>query len=109
MNPGLGVSFPMLAIRCNGLAMDSIIGVVDSSNGRVKNLVDHTYLKTLLKVCNLRFEDNRRRIDTFSAHIGGTLFGDGKERNEVREDKEARKARKREEGLKKQKELRATM
>lgn len=110
MNPGLGVSsFPMVAIRCNGLAMDSIIGIVDSSSGRVKDLVNHAYLKTLLKVCNLRFEDNKRRTDTFSMYIGGALFGDAKEKNEVWEDKEARKARKRQEGLKKQKELRDTM
>lgn len=110
MNPGLGVSsFPMVAIRCNGLAMDSIIGIVDSSSGQVKNLVNHTYLKTLLKVCNLRFEDNKRRIDTFSMHIGDALFGDGRENSEIWEDKEARKARKRQEGLKKQKELRDTM
>lgn len=109
MNPGLGASsFPMVAIRCNGLAMDSIIGIVDTF-GQIRNLVDHTYLKILLRVCNLRFEDNKRRIDIFNIRIGDTLFGDGKEKNEVWENKETRKARKREEGLKKQKELRATM
>lgn len=106
MNLGLGASsFPMVAIRCNGLTIDSIIGIVDGSNGRIKSLVDHTYLKTLLKVCNLRFEDNKRRTDIFSTHIEDALFGDGKGKNEVREDKETRRARKRAEGLKKQKEL----
>lgn len=107
MNPGFGASsFPMVAVRCNGLSMDSIIGVVDDSNGRIKDLVDHTYLRTLLKVCNLRFEDNKRRIDIFSTHIGDALFGDVKEKSGAREDKEVRRTRKRAEGLKKQKELR---
>lgn len=106
MNPGLGASpFPMVAIRCNGLAMDSIIGVVSSSNGRVRDLVNITYLKTLIKVCNLRFEDNKRRANIFSANIEDALFKDARGKDEVREDKEARKIRKREEGLKKKMEL----
>lgn len=107
MNLGFGISsFPMVAVRCNGLSMDSIIGIVDGSNGRINLLVGHTYLKTLLKICNLRFEDNKRRIDIFSTHIGDALFGDLKEKSGAREDKEARRTRKRAEGLKKQKELR---
>lgn len=106
MNPGLGASsFPMVAVRCNGLAMDSIIGIIDSSNERIRKMVNDIYLKTLLKICNLRFEDNKRRIDAFDARVGVLLFGDGKEKAKACEDKEARKARKREEGLRKQRGL----
>jgi tRNA wybutosine-synthesizing protein 3 len=110
MNPGLGASSsPMVAIRCNGLTIDSIIGIVDCSNGRIRNIVDGTYLRTLVKICNLRFEDNKRRVNNFGANIEDVLFKDTKEEGkEVSEDKEARKLRKREEGLKKQIELKVT-
>lgn len=87
--------------------MDSIVGILDGSNGQIKSLVDDSYLKTLVKVCNLRFEDNKRRTKAFSANIANALFGEGNQINGAREDKETRKARKREEGLKKQRELRA--
>jgi tRNA wybutosine-synthesizing protein 3 len=108
MNPGLKASsFPMVAIRCNGLIMDSIIGVIESSNGQIRKLVDDIYLKTLLKVCNLRFKENQRRIDAFTTKIGETLFSSGTGKSEGYEDKEIRKARKREEGLRKQRELRS--
>jgi tRNA wybutosine-synthesizing protein 3 len=105
MNPGLGTSsFPMVAVRCNGLAIDSIIGVMDWADGRVRYIVDGAYLRTLVKVCNLRFEDNKRRANVFSENIKDVLFKDMKGKNEVSEDKEARKARKREQGLQKQME-----
>ncbi|KAH8153567.1 uncharacterized protein LAJ45_02380 [Morchella importuna] len=108
MNPGLKASsFPMVAIRCNGLIMDSIIGIIEHPNGQIRKLVDDIYLKTLLKVCNLRFKENQRRIDAFTTKIGETLFSSGTRKSEGYEDKEIRKARKREEGLRKQRELRS--
>lgn len=87
--------------------MDSIIGIIERSNGQIRKLVDDIYLKTLLKVCNLRFKENQRRIDAFTTKIGETLFSSGTGKSEGYEDKEIRKARKREEGLRKQRELKS--
>ncbi|KAL7273889.1 hypothetical protein RUND412_003233 [Rhizina undulata] len=109
MNPGLGnAAFPILAIRCHGLVMDSIIGVFDNVSGKIIKMVDDSYLEVLIKICNLRFEDNKRRIDALSAKIDEVLFGVGKEKLPEWEDKAIRKARKREDGLRKQRELMKT-
>ncbi|KAL7267651.1 hypothetical protein RUND412_009754 [Rhizina undulata] len=109
INSGLGnAAFPILAIRCHGLAMDSIIGVFDNASGKIIKMVDDLYLEVLIKICNLRFDDNKRRIDALSAKIDEVLFGVGKEKIPEWEDKEIRKARKREDGLRKQRELMKT-
>jgi len=106
MNPGLTEhSFPMIAIRCNGLAMDSIIGVMNASHPSIKMIVDENYLKTMMLISSLRFEDNRRRIDAFSGKIEQVLFNQGQAL--TKESKGERKIRKREEGLRRQRILRA--
>jgi len=106
MNPGLtDHSFPMIAVRCNGLVMDSIIGVVNASHPGINMIVDETYLKTIMLVSSLRFEDNKRRIDVFSGKIEQVLFNQGP--TPTKESKGERKIRKREEGLRRQEILRA--
>ncbi|PWW78436.1 hypothetical protein C7212DRAFT_357074 [Tuber magnatum] len=106
MNPGLTEhSFPTIAIRCNGLVMDSIIGVVNAPHPGIKMIVDENYLKTVMLVSSLRFEDNKRRVDAFSGKIEQILFNQGQVPS--KESKGERRIRKREEGLRKQKILRA--
>lgn len=106
---GLGLaenSFPMLAIRCNGLAMDSIIGVMDDENRVMRPLVDNNYLKALMSVASLRFQDNERRIALFTKGIEHGLFGLRQGQATPKEGKKERQIRKREEGLKRQRDLR---
>ncbi|CAZ86625.1 unnamed protein product [Tuber melanosporum] len=106
MNPGLTEhSFPMIAIRCNGLVVDSIIGVMNVTPSGIKMIVDENYLKTMMLVSSLRFEDNKRRIDAFSGKIEQVLFNQGQAPS--KESKGERKIRKREEGLRRQRILRA--
>ncbi|RPB01813.1 hypothetical protein L873DRAFT_1788141 [Choiromyces venosus 120613-1] len=106
MNPGLTEnSFPMIAIRCNGLVMDSIIGILNAPHPDIKMIVDENYLKTMILVSSLRFEDNKRRVDAFSDKIEQVLFNQGQAL--LVESKEERKIRKREEGLRRQRVLRA--
>lgn len=107
MNPGLSEhSFPTIAIRCNGLIMDSIIGVMNASHPSIKMIVDENYLKTMMLVSSLRFEDNKRRVDAFSGEIEQVLFNQGQA--PPKESKGERKIRKREEGLRRQRILRAS-
>ncbi|CUS09431.1 unnamed protein product [Tuber aestivum] len=106
MNLGLSEhSFPTIAIRCNGLVMDSIIGVMNASHPGIKMVVDEDYLKTMMLVSSLRFEDNKRRVDAFSRKIERVIFNQGQA--PPKESKEERKMRKREEGLRRQRILRA--
>lgn len=101
--------FPMVAIRSNGLAMDSIIGIVDDVSGKVRRVVEVAYIAMLVRVGNMRFRENAARMEKLAANLDRVLFV---ERPIVRrdgggwEDKEARRARKRAEGLKRQEEAR---
>jgi len=106
MNPGLTEhSFPMIAVRSNGLIMDSIIGVMNAPHPGIKMIVDEDYLKTMMLISSLRFEDNKRRTDAFSGKIEQVLFNQGQV--PTKESKGERKMRKREEGLRRQNILRA--
>ena len=92
-------AFPMVAIRTAGLALSSIVGYVREGDTEevVCSLVCEEYLETLLRVANARFADNRERIQRFDH----SLFGDGKGDEAPWEDSQARRDRKRAEGLKK--------
>lgn len=89
---------PMVAIRSNGLAFDSVIGV--QQNGQRTTLLNrdaHTYL---VAMANERFEENSKRIARFREALRDTVKGrplNGK--GEVWEHTEARRARKKAEGL----------
>jgi len=100
----------MAAIRSNGLTLDCIVAVLDA-DGKVQKLVSDEYIAMLVRICNLRFEENGRRISKLTKNLENALFqpkdeGEGKGRGEVWEDKEVRKARKRAQGLKAQEEAR---
>ena len=64
-------AFPMVAIRTSGLALSSLIGLVDDEPdpSRPRSLVSEEYLRILLDVANGRFEANAERIRRFRHEI----------------------------------------
>jgi len=55
---------PMVAVRTNGLAVDSIIGYADDGE-QLFSLVTDSYLQSLIHIANERFLSNSERIDRF--------------------------------------------
>lgn len=100
---------PMVAIRCMGLTFESLVGVKDGD--RVQCTVTPAYLRTLVDIGNERFAENTRRIQRFrsavleavttTASSGPKIKGDGS----VWEDAQARRERKKAEGLKRKEAL----
>jgi tRNA wybutosine-synthesizing protein 3 len=103
-----GVSTPMVAVRSAGYSFDSIIGCHDGP-GRNVMMVNERYLKTLVGIANDRFRINVDRIARFRRALMGVFepadhSADGLGKPEW-EDADARKRRKREEGLARQQAL----
>jgi tRNA wybutosine-synthesizing protein 3 len=94
---------PMVAIRSNGLALDAIIGVLDA-DGNVQKIVSDEYIAMLVRVGNMRFQENDKRIAKLTRNLEEALYAP-KEEKDVPEDKEARRERKRLEGLRRQQEV----
>ncbi|KAL2210144.1 hypothetical protein CC79DRAFT_1394428 [Sarocladium strictum] len=95
---------PMVGIRSMGLGFESLIGV--QASGQRKQLVSSEYLVELVRIGNERFVENTIRIERFrealrKATAGNTRVGDA---GGVWEDAEARRERKRAEGLKRKAE-----
>ncbi|KAK7946534.1 uncharacterized protein PG986_010855 [Apiospora aurea] len=96
---------PMVAIRCMGLTFESLVGV-KGGDGRIQCTVTPAYLRTLVDIGNERFAENTQRIQRFRSAVleavaappasGPRIKGDGS----VWEDAEARRERKKAEGLK---------
>ncbi|KAK8070876.1 hypothetical protein PG997_011079 [Apiospora hydei] len=96
---------PMVAIRCMGLTFESLVGV-KGGDDRIQCTVTPAYLRTLVDIGNERFAENTRRIQRFRSAVleavaapaasGPKIKGDGS----VWEDAEARRERKKAEGLK---------
>jgi tRNA wybutosine-synthesizing protein 3 len=102
-----GESTPMVAVRSAGYSFDSIIGYQDGE-GRNIALVDERYLRTLVDITNERFKVNADRISRFRAALLESYQSKpstGASSNPDWEDADARKRRKREEGLARQKSL----
>ena len=114
-----GPPMPMVGIRCHGLALDSIVGLLrdnhDASHHSPKTLVTDDYLRTLVAIANDRFAENSRRTERFreelirlchkkthadlrTLHPVAGANNDGS----IWEDSNSRRERKREEGLKRQ-------
>jgi tRNA wybutosine-synthesizing protein 3 len=91
---------PIVAIRTSGLALESIIGVVeaetDGEKEIVRALVEESYLKMLLELSNERFVANQERMTRFQVELLKALEKGGED---PWEGKEERRARKRAEGL----------
>ena len=96
---------PMVAIRSNGLAMDSIIGIVDDASGKVRSVVEAAYIAMLVRVGNMRFKENAVRMERLAAGLDRVLSVQTRDDGGW-EDRDARRARKRAEGLKRQEEAR---
>ena len=101
-------SNPMVAVRSAGYSFDSIVGYQDV-DGRNVALVDERYLRTLVNIANERFNINFDRISRFRKALLktsepklSTATGGSKP---DWEDADARKRRKREEGLARQQAL----
>jgi len=91
----------MVAVRSMGLSFESLIGA--ETNGVRRMIVSPQYLKTLVQLANERFVENERRIARFSAALEAA-FSPPKGKEDW-EDAQARRERKRLEGLKRREEL----
>jgi tRNA wybutosine-synthesizing protein 3 len=95
-------AMPMVAVRSMGLSFESLVGA--ETNGVRRLIVTPEYLRTLVQIGNERFVENQKRIARFSAALGAA-FSPPKSK-EGWEDVQARRERKREEGLRRREELR---
>ncbi|KAG4427182.1 hypothetical protein IFR05_017336 [Cadophora sp. M221] len=98
---------PMVGIRSMGLSLESVIGF--ESAGREVCMVPEWQLKNLVEVSNQRFVQNGKRIERFRGllrEMGEVREGRRGDGGGEWEDKEARRERKRAEGLKKAEEMR---
>ncbi|KAK9489307.1 methyltransferase TYW3-domain-containing protein [Lipomyces doorenjongii] len=97
-----GYNGNILAVRCS-LRIDAPVGYLSTAGDSVVPLVDDNYLKTLMQMSIERFIENRRRADRFFEGVKKSFnLGDVEERVET---KEARRIRKREEGLRRQRDI----
>lgn len=96
---------PMVAIRTQSLNLDCVVGVTSSDSSAIHPLVTKEYIQLLLQVCNERFVENKKKMDKLSGDLEKVLFPAPAEPSNW-EDAEARKLRKREEGLARADEVR---
>ncbi|KAI1779017.1 methyltransferase TYW3-domain-containing protein [Hypoxylon cercidicola] len=99
---------PIVGIRSMGLALESLIGHRRPSDDRLRCTVSSDYLRTLVRIANDRFAENGKRIDRFRTALSeatrpSVRTGDD---GAAWEDAQARRERKRAEGLKRRAELR---
>ncbi|KAL2021013.1 hypothetical protein VTK56DRAFT_7787 [Thermocarpiscus australiensis] len=92
---------PMVAVRSMGLSFESLIGA--EIDGVRRSVVSGEYLRALVQIANARFVENQGRIARFSAALD-SAFASAKGKANW-EDAEARRERKRQEGLKRREEL----
>lgn len=101
-----GDTTPMVAVRSTGYSFDSIIGYHEEG-GRNIPIVDANYLRTLVCIANERFKINTARITRFRKALMESYYPQaalGLSKPDW-EDSDTRKARKREEGLARQRAL----
>ncbi|RYC56165.1 hypothetical protein CHU98_g10053 [Xylaria longipes] len=94
---------PMVALRSMGLSFESLIGVQE--DGITKCTVSDEYLHSLLRIANERFEENRKRIERFRTAVLEASYPPKKKDGTEWEDAQARRERKRAEGLRRKAEL----
>ncbi|KAH6618738.1 methyltransferase TYW3-domain-containing protein [Boeremia exigua] len=103
-----GEANPVVAIRSTGYSFDSIIGYQDD-DGRNVSLISASHIRTLICIANERFNINLERIARFRAmlldsyQLTSTSTSGGPKPDW--EDADARKQRKRAEGLARQRAL----
>jgi tRNA wybutosine-synthesizing protein 3 len=96
---------PIVAVRSSGLALESVIGYyaheeraggTEGGAGTVRSLVSEEYLRMLVGLGNQRFKVNSERMERFRVKLTESRSSSGKE---GWEDADARRERKRAEGL----------
>ncbi|KAI0391701.1 methyltransferase TYW3-domain-containing protein [Xylariaceae sp. FL0594] len=104
---------PIVAIRSMGLSLESLIGHREGTT-RTRCTVSDEYLRQLLDIANERFVENTKRIDRFRrAFLRETGHDESSNKRVVKsdgtmwEDADARRERKRAEGLRRKAELAA--
>lgn len=93
---------PMVGIRSMGLALESVIG--SESGGEEICMVPEYQLRSLVEISNDRFKENTKRIERFRSLLqetGNNAPAKKGKHGEEWEDADARRERKRAEGLKK--------
>ncbi|KAK4209865.1 tRNA wybutosine-synthesizing protein, partial [Rhypophila decipiens] len=103
-NPSSTTPTPMVAVRSMGLSFESLIGI-QTFEGKRSSLVSAEYLELLVKISHERFAENQKRIARFREALK-VVFAAKKNVPEGWEDGEARRERKRLEGLRRREELR---
>lgn len=103
---------PMVAVRSTGYAFDSIVGFQDDDACN-RSLVDETCLRTLVDIANDRFRINTERIARFRTALAASYSCLTSPANTSAkpnwEDADARKRRKRQEGLARQQAMQASV
>ncbi|KAI0403060.1 methyltransferase TYW3-domain-containing protein [Xylaria palmicola] len=94
---------PIVAIRSMGLAFESLIGIQE--DGITRCTVSDDYLHNLVGIANERFEENRKRIERFRGVVLEVSYPPKKKDGSEWEDAQARRERKRAEGLRRKAEL----
>lgn len=101
---------PMVAVRTSGLALESIIGYLGEGEGSedVRCIVTESYLRIIVGLINERFGANTERIARFRRHVLDHHSGHVSTKGDAEgwEDADARRQRKRAEGLQKSEDLR---
>lgn len=94
---------PIVAIRSMGLSLESLIGA--QTGAEVESTVSSEYLRTLIGISNERFAENTKRIQRFRAAMAEVMEPVRKKDGTEWEDAEARRQRKKAEGLRRKAEL----
>jgi tRNA wybutosine-synthesizing protein 3 len=102
---------PMVAVRSMGLAFESFVGYGHESTTPPICMVSEETLECLVDIANKRFKENTERIDRFRRLLKNLSIKDSGEMKrkgqdgEKWEDPEARRERKRAEGLMKSRRM----
>ncbi len=98
---------PVVAIRSSGLGLESLLGVIEADGTR-RCTVSSGYLGSLVRVANERFAENRARRERFMEAVDCAFHSLPRttRRGAEWEDTQARRERKRREGLERQSQLR---
>lgn len=94
---------PLVAIRSMGLGLESLVGA--RTGAAVESTVSSAYLRTLMGISNERFAENTKRIQRFRAALAEAAAPARKRDGTEWEDAEARRQRKKAEGLRRKAEL----
>jgi hypothetical protein len=99
----------MVAIRTAGLGLSSVMGVVDevlpgpdkleSNHDRIRLVVDEAHLRLLFRLGNQRFAANQERIERLKRGLDEIARAQDSPNRKSWEPSDARKERKRREGL----------